>query len=213
MKIIKYLLFIAGAIVILFSSCSKYPSTSSRLLEDLAVYTQYDLKADFNSYKTFAIVDSIAYRSDDDSGFVLNANAQAVLTRITENMQQLGYTLVPHTANPDLAINVAVFEVTNTYAYSYYPGWYWGWYYPPNYWGGWYGYGYYYGYYPVYYTSYSSGTLMIDMADYKHPDTVAQKIPIVWNAYIRGLLTGNHTISDINSSIDQAFDQTKPFQK
>jgi hypothetical protein len=208
MKIFRIILFLSGLLVI--GSCTKYPSTSSRLYEDLAVLTQYNVKADFSKFKTFSVVDSITYISDKDSGRILDANAQAVLTRIKENMIQRGYTEVMPDLNPDLGINVAVVEVTNINVY--YPGWYWGYYgYYPPYWWGYPGYDYYYPYYPVYYSSYSSGTLIIDMADFQDL-TSNNEIPIVWNAYIRALLTGNHTISDINSSIDQAFSQTKPFQ-
>ncbi len=208
MKIIKLLLLFTGLAVL--ASCTKYPATDSRLLEDLAILTQYDKKADFKSYQTFSIVDSIAFKTDKDSGYMLNANVQAVLTRIKENMTQRGYHEVDHELNPDLAINVIVFEITNTYVYSYYPGWWWGGYYPPYYWGYPYG-GYYYPYYPVYYSSYTSGTMVIDMGAFK--DIVDNKVPIVWSAFIRGLLTGNHTISQINEAIDQAFAQTKPFQQ
>ncbi len=196
----------AGLLII--SSCTKYPPTSDRLLEDLAILTQVDVKTNFGLYKTFSIADAIPYIKDNDSGYVPNPNAQAVLDRIILNMTQRGFTQVAHTANPDLGINAAVVEVTTTVVYNYYPGWYWGYpgYYPPD-WYGYPGYGYYYNYYPVYYTSYSSGTLIIDMVNFKDltPDN---KIPVCWNAFIRALLTGSHTISDINTAIDQAFAQS-----
>jgi hypothetical protein len=190
----------------IISSCTKYPATSDRLLEDLVVLTQYDVKTNFGLYKTFSIVDQIPYIKDNDSGYVTNPNAQAILDRISQNMIARGFTQVAHTANPDLGINVSVVEVTNVSVY--YPGWYWGYpgYYPPDWWG-YSGYGYYYPYYPVYYTSYTSGTLIIDMVNFKDltPDN---KIPVCWNAFIRALLTGTHTISDFNTAIDQAFTQT-----
>ena len=204
MKTIKITLIFAG--ILILASCTKYPPTSSRLLEDLAILTQYDVKTDFGLYKTFAIVDSATYVTDKDSTRILNTNVKAVLDRISQDMISRGFTKVAASAEPDLGINVTVVETTNIIVY--YPGWYWGYdgYYPP-YWWGYPGYNYYYPYYPVYYTSYSSGTLIVDMANFK-AKTADNKIPVVWNVFVRALLTGNHTISDINTGIDQAFTQS-----
>jgi len=203
----KILLILLVTGLFLVTSCSKYPPTSDRLLEDLVVYTKYDTSIKFSQFKTFSIVDSISYISQTDSGKVLDANAQAVLNQISQNMTSRGYILVNKNQNPDLGINVGV--VKNVNVQVYYPGWYWGYpaYYPPWYWGGG---SYYYPYYPVYITSYASGTLLIDMVDRKNitPDG---KMYIRWNAYIRALLTNDHTLNQIKESIDQAFTQTKAF--
>jgi hypothetical protein len=48
----------------------------------------------------------------------------------------------------------------------------------------------------------------IEMLDLKNPDTVNQRTPIRWNAFIRGILTDSYTTSDINGIVDQAFIQT-----
>jgi hypothetical protein len=203
MKYFRLTLIAAG--ILAMASCSKYPTTSSRLLEDLAVLTQYDVNTNFGQYMTFSIVDSLYYINEKDSGKVLTPNAQLVLNRITQDMVSRGFWQVPKTAQPDFGINVAAIKTTVTTVY--YPGWYWGYpgYYPPGWWG--YGSEYYYPYYPAYYTSYSSGTLMIEMVNFKKitPDG---KVPVVWDAFIRGLLTSTHTITDITNSIDQAFNQT-----
>jgi len=173
------------------------------------IYTKYDTSIKFNQFKTFSIVDSIAYISPTDSGKVLDADAQAVLNQITQNMTSRGYVLVNKNQNPDLGINVAA--VKNINVQVYYPGWYWGYpgYFPPWYWGGG---GYYYPYYPTYITSYSTGTLLIEMVDLKNV-TPDGKMYIRWNAYIRALLTNSHTLNQIKESIDQAFRQTKVFSK
>ena len=189
---------------IVIASCSKYPPSSDRLLEDLAVYTKYDTTVDFTSYHTFYMNDSVLRIDSKDSGMVLNSNTSMLTTRIAQDMVQQGYTRVPTMESADLIM--AVSYVQNVNVNVYYPGWYWG-YYPPYYWGGYYG--YYYPYYPAYITSYSTGTVLMDLADLKHP--VGNKIPIRWNVYIRGLLTGTHTNNDIQKAIDQAFNQTKGF--
>ena len=97
-------------------------------------------------------------------------------------------------------------KTTNTSVY--YPGWWWGYpgYYYPPYWGYPNSY-YYYPYYPTYITSYSTGTLLVDMFDFINISEDDQ-IPVAWFAYVRALLTGYHTIDQIKASIDQAFIQT-----
>jgi hypothetical protein len=203
MKLLK-LSFIALGILAMVS-CSKYPTASSRLLEDLAVLTQYDVNTNFGLYKTYSIVDSIYYITGKDSSMVLTPDAKAVLNQIIGNMNARGFKKVAKTAKPDLGINVAAIKTTTVTVY--YPGWYWG--YPGYYPAGWWGYGnsYYYPYYPTYYSSYSAGTLVVETVNFKAITDKGQ-VPVVWDVFIRGLLTGTHTISDVTSSIDQAFTQT-----
>lgn len=188
------------------TSCSKYPPDVSRVQQDLVVYTQVDIQKNFNQFKTFAIVDSIAYIDNKDSGHVNNAEVQPILDRIIMNMQNRGFIKVDKGADPDLGITVSVIKTTSTTVY--YPGWWWDYpgYYYPGYWG-YPGYWYYYPYYPTYISSYSSGTMIIDLTDFVNI-TEDNKIPIAWYAYIRALLTGNHTSDQIKASIDQAFTQT-----
>ncbi len=201
MKILR-LTFIALGILAMVS-CSKYPTSSSRLLEDLAVLTQYDVNTNFGLYKKYSIVDTVYYITDKGTQKVISANSQILINQIIGNMNARGYQKVAKSANPDLGINVSVLKTTTTTVY--YPGWYWGYpgYYPSDWWG--YG-GYYYPYYPTYYSSYSAGTMIIEMVNFKK--LVDNKVPVVWNAYIRGLITDTHTTSDITGAIDQAFTQT-----
>jgi hypothetical protein len=201
----KLILLFLGAGLIL-ASCTKYPPSSERLLEDLAIYTKYDTTVDFRAFKTFYMSDSIIRVSDTDSGWVYNAQVTSLTGRIVQNLYDLGYTRTWNAKTTDLYLGVSY--VVNVNVNVYYPGWYWGYpgYYPPDYWGGG---GYYYPYYPAYITSYSTGTVLIDMMDVQHQ--VDNKIPVCWNAYIRGLVTGDHTTTQIQQSIDQAFDQTKGF--
>ena len=207
---LMFLAILGGSLI--FSACTKYPAASDRTLEDLVVITQYDTKADFSSYNTFAIPDSISVITDTDSGRIQNSNTNLVVNQIVQNMVARGYTRVATNQNPDLGINVSFFKNTNIQVY--YPGWYWGYpgYYPPDYWyGG--GYGYYYPYYQPYITSYSVGSIVIDMVDLKNVNNVTQQISICWNAYVRALLSGYHTSAEITSSIDQAFIQTPQLTK
>lgn len=198
----RFFTLLLGLGMISFLGCTKYPPDSERLLQDLAVLTQYDVACNFKQYQTYMITDSVTLITDKDSSKVVNSNTKLVVNAIVANMNARGYKQV--TKNADLAFNVAYFENVHVSVYS--PGWYWGGYYPPS-WYGYPGYSYYYPYYPTYYTSYTSGTLAWDMVDLKNAQA-SGKLYIRWNAFIRGLLTGSHTTSDITNSINTAFTQT-----
>ncbi len=178
-------------------SCTKYPPETDRLLEDLAVVTKYDTKADFSSYTTYAIAGSIMKITDKDTVQMTGTTANAVLAEIDKNMQARGYIKAPVSATPDLGIQVLYFE--NTTVYTYYYDW-WGYYYP------------YYPYYPVYYASYTTGMANIEMLDLKNVDQ-NNRASIRWNAFIRGLLTDTHTTAEITARVDQAFIQTPQITK
>jgi hypothetical protein len=48
----------------------------------------------------------------------------------------------------------------------------------------------------------------MDMLDLKNAVIHGNKLFVVWNAYIRGLMTGYHTTQDILDNVDQCFAQT-----
>lgn len=189
----KFGLLFLGLGVIFTLSCSKYPPSSERLTEDLVVITQYDTKVDFNTYKTYSIADAIMKVTDKDTTAITGPSAEAILATIDRNMQARGFVKAVTPGIPDLGIQVVYFQNTNVYTYYYN---YWGWYYP------------YYPYYPVYYASYTTGMANIELIDLKNVDPVSQHVSIRWNAFIRGILTGSHTVAEINSKVDQAFIQT-----
>jgi hypothetical protein len=205
MKAMKYILLITAGLF-LMSSCTKYPVTDSRLTEDLVIYTKYDTKTDFTNYKTYSIPDSIGYIDAKDSGKVMNSYTKAIISSIDANMKARNFVKVLPNEHPDFGFNLVVIKNTNVSVY--YPGWYWGYpgYYPAGYW--YYpNYYYWYPYYPTYITSYSSGSLIGEMVDLKYPSD-DNKLYIRWNLYIRALLTGSHTVSEVQNSINQAFIQT-----
>jgi hypothetical protein len=195
----KLIIFIVLAVTAL-ASCSKYPPSSGRLQEDLVIYTKYDVNINFGNYQTFSIPLTVVYISGKDTSTLSQANATPLLNRIAQNMTSRGYQQVAPTAHPDFGINVAAIKATNTTVYS--PGWYYG--YPGYYPWGYPGYGY--PYYPTYVTSYSTGTVIIDLVDLKN--VVNNTVMVRWNALIRGLLNGNHSNTEILNSVDQAFKQT-----
>ena len=196
----KLILLLVATTALFVTSCTKYPPTSDRLLEDLAIITQYDTKIDFNDYKTFSIATTITKITDKDTTTISDANATAVLNRISYNMKQRGFTEAAVGEKPDFGIQVVYFQ--NTYVYAYYYDW-WG-YYPY-----WY---YYYPYYPVYYSSYTTGLADIQLIDLKNVNNASNTLYIRWDGYIRGLLTGSHTQAEVLSAVDQAFTQTPQLQ-
>ena len=192
----KLFTILLGMGMVFTMSCTKYPPSSERLTEDLAIITQYDTKCDFNTYKTFSIAAYIVKVTDKDTTNLNNSTAIAILDEIAKNMEARGFVKVTAPAKPDFGINVTYYQNTNVYTYSY--GYYWG--YPY--------YGWYYPYYPVYYTSYTTGMANVELADLKDVSVIDPKIYLRWNAYIRGLVTGTHTNAELIQSIDQAFIQT-----
>lgn len=192
----KILYFMLGAGLLFTQSCTKYPPSSERLLQDLAVITQYDTKANFSDYKTYSIPTKATKITSKDTTQIQNAATDAIFAQIEKNLIARGFTksLVPGVS--DVAIALVYFE--NTYVYTYYYDW-WG-YYPS--------YGYYYPYYPVYYSSYTAGLADIQLIDLKNVNPDKKEFYIRWDAYIRGLLTGSHTTPEITGAVDQAFTQT-----
>ena len=192
----KIIYLILGMGLLFTLSCTKYPPSSERLLEDLAIVTQYDTKADFNNYKTYSLATNVIQVKDDGNTLLTGTTAEAALHQIDVNMQARGFAKVANSEKPDLGIEVLYFQNTTVYTIYY------------DYWG-WYGYYYpYYPYYPTYYASYTTGLANIELLDLKYADTTNKLTSIRWNAFIRGLLTDGHTTSDITGSIDQAFIQT-----
>jgi hypothetical protein len=192
----KISLLLLGLGLVFTLGCTKYPPSSERLLEDLVVVTQYDTKVNFNNYKTYSIVSAVTEITDRDTSLLTGSTAMAALDQIEKNMQARGFTKAAAGTKADFGIDVLYFENTTVYTYYYD---YWG-YYPY--------YGYYYPYYPVYYSSYTTGMANIELIDLKYVNDAGKQVYLRWNAYIRGLLTGGHTTSEITQSIDQAFAQT-----
>jgi hypothetical protein len=185
-------LLILGAGLVFTLSCTKYPSESDRVLEDLAILTQYNTKSDFNSYKTYSLSTPVMQIKDEGNVPMTGSTAQACLDQIDKNMQDRGFVKVNANQSPDLGIQVTYYQ--NTTVYTYYYSW-WG-YYP-----------YYPYYYPTYYSSYTTGMANIELMDLKHV-TADNRVAVQWNAFIRGLLTSGHTTGDITGAVNQAFVQT-----
>ncbi len=193
----------ALAALISFSGCGKDPLKDMTPEESRIYITNHDTQANFKSYATFSIVDSVAVLSNrsDTSKKALTDYDKQLIASVTAAMQARGYTLVNKSAKPDLG--VALTRIDNTFTnVSWNPGW-WGGIWDPGYWGypggGW--------YWPSYYVVYqvSERQTAIDLFDLKNPGA-NNKITAVWNALWRG--TGVWTTSNVNNMVQASFDQS-----
>lgn len=183
-----------------------YPA-GPEYVDDLdVVYTTFDEGYDFKSKGTYSIPDKIVtdvkIKNGDTTYVYMNDKyAAPLLQAIESNMTTLGWSKVNIANNPDVLVTPAAISNT-TYFYSYwYDWWYggyyggWGWYYPP--------------YYSV--SSYTTGTMIITIAD-PNTENAINRSPSVWVAAANGLLTYSGNIDRAKKGIDQAFAQS-PYLK
>jgi len=199
-----------------------YPNDSISVSETDIVMTAYYDSVDFTTLKTYFMSDTVYPVRDDTADHSLIDHNNLIVQTIEDNMAKYGYTRVDESyeGTPDISISnvaIAVTTVSVGWWYPYYPGWGWGWgwykssretnyyypgypgYYPPGYWGG----------YP-YYSSYTTGTLLMRMANpldirIVDGDTV---VPIYWAGAINGVLSSGSDASRITTGINQAFTQS-----
>lgn len=192
--------------VTMFISCITPPDYED-LSSEFIVATNRDKAADFTSYSTYYVSDTIVNLGGSGNDTIWHDDdAAQIVARIKQHMQERGYTYVQRHQSPDLAMSVGVVKVLNV---DYYPGWWSG--YP-----GWFP--FYYDYYPYYYPwstvyAYNTGTMIIDTYDAKNAEAKGQ-FRAVWGTASFGALddSGNGNITRAENSIDQAFEQS-PYVK
>jgi hypothetical protein len=186
------------------SSCSKDPLKNMTEDESRIYITNRDSTANFASYKTYSIVDSVSVIDNNRlTGKTVTAWDQQVLAAVRSAMEARGYTRVSHTQSPDLGINVSRLYNTTTHLVdlSDYWGGYGG-YYDPYYWG-YGGYGYDFPYYGTYQSTEAS--LSIDMLDLKNASGNGT-IKGVWSGLIRG--SGIFNNNSVDNQVKALFDQS-----
>ena len=205
MKRMISLTLLAFAGLAALSSCTKDPMNNLSEEESRIYITNRDNNADFGSYKTYSIPDSVYVI--DNNGL---AGAQATswdlqaLAAVRSALESRGYVRVNRSQAPDLGINVSRLYNTTTNLVNL--GDYWGnygGYYDPWYWGyGGYGYGY-----PQAYALVESTEAMVsvDMLDLKNAPAT-NTINVIWNGVIRG--SGIFTTPAINTGVKALFDQS-----
>lgn len=212
----KKVLFLLG-LVLLWTSCHKEPSLSD-LDNDFIVETDYDSSAQFNSFTTYFIADSVLIiGGDKEPRYWVNNESSEIINTFIKNMNTRGYTRTMNKEEADLGMQVSYIS-TDTYGYDYMDDPYWWWDYPgywgPGYWGPGWG-GWYYPY-PVIYR-YRTGSLLAELVDLKArvPRDTNSNLTVVWSAYMTGLLSSSNQINMQLTvrAIDQAFSQTPQIQK
>jgi hypothetical protein len=166
-----------------------------------------------NTPTTYYMPDSLGWiidgeNPDNNDTISINEN-EFVLEQIALNLSSLGYErldTIDDNNQPDIVVFANALVIINA-SISYLPTYpWWGGYYP---W--WPGYGYYYpwGYTPVV-SSYTTGTVIISMVDYKNMDVGNKQLEVVWTAGMNGLLRSTESSNKqfITKSINQAFSQS-----
>ncbi len=203
-KLLYGLLVLAPA---LFSGC--YPEQPEYIDEYDLVYTNHSPDFDFQAQNTYSLPDSVVIlgSADIEEGqspdMVDPAFGNKIIAQIRSNMNGLGWVEVDDPDSADVVILPSAIKTLNVDAYYYYGG-YWGWYYP--YWG----YGWYYpGYYPTY-TSYTTGSLVVQMT-VPRDLSPAENVPVPWIGLMNGLLEGSDAsiLERVTTGIDQMFKQSE----
>ena len=197
-------------VIVMISSCRKTPDTS-QLTNKFVVITNRDPNANFSSYKTYHISDTVAYISNTPGAdsIIVGAAAQALVGAVVTNMNARGYTKVNRNNNPDLGLKITALKQLNT-GVVYPPGWWWGyWGYPgycyygcyPPYWG-----------YPVAY-AYNVGDVIVEMIDVKNSGS-NHNLTRIWIQEAGGVLSStSQTNLDLSvEAINQAFTQSPYIQ-
>jgi len=195
-----------------------YPKGAQYYSDFDLVYTDHSDSVDFSQRKTYARPDSIikitgdvfnGSGGTDEPTFLPSAYTEVIVKQVDENMAAYGWTKVDKNANPDV---VLLMSASNTsYMYWYYDWGYWGWYYP-GYYPGW---GWYYpGYYPPYVSTYTTGTLLIQMTDQQqvvNPTSgTTANVPVIWVCVLNGLVDGStaDVAARVQTNLNQAFVQS-----
>ncbi|MBE6246774.1 MAG: DUF4136 domain-containing protein [Bacteroidales bacterium] len=201
MKIKLLPIIFVGALV---SACAWGPGSNMDETRDQILTVARKTEAvDFNQFNSFAITDSVTVVNDGKKTRLSNDTTDLIIAQVVRNMNMNGYTQVQVDENPDLLVDLAYIQRTNTYMYpGYWNDWDWWWNY--NYFP-WFGWDSYYPYQmPVFISSYTTGSLVIEVADVVNVATEAS-VPVVWHGLIREILNGKHTQQELVSAIDEVF--------
>ena len=194
-------LFCLSAVVV---SCEKDPDMSE-LDSDLAVYTDYDTKADFGNFQTYFLPDSILEAGEYKATYWKDENAMKIIDEVEKQMDARGYTRITDPEQKDQA-NIGLQLSYVAQSVNVVAGGYWGGWWDYGYWGPWWG-GWYYPY-PITY-SYDTNTLVMEMVDLTNKDEDSD-IPVVWYVNASGAqYSGQYNIQLLVNSVKQAFSQSE----
>ncbi|MEN8139321.1 MAG: DUF4136 domain-containing protein [Bacteroidota bacterium] len=133
-KITFHIAFLA-ALIYAFTSCQKY---YDKTYEDYDfVKLKYDNEVDFSRYKTYTLVDSIAFVRDTvyngENGYPdfnidmdKNTNGEyskSVIAKVRENLNRMGLNELPEGSGeiPDLCVNISSMTLKQVSSYTWFP--------------------------------------------------------------------------------------------
>ena len=174
MKIFRWLL-IPVLSVALFSSCSS-----------VQVVSDYDNEVNFSEYNTYAF-----YKTGIDKAQISDLDKKRILRAIETEMAARGFV---KSENPDVLVSIFTREREQVDVYNYPYGWGWGW---GGYWGGYWGPGWGWGgYWGPSVSSYTEGSLYIDLID-------ATSRQLVWQGKGVGTLSSSKKIEKKEQRIQE----------
>ena len=193
--------------LIALTACEKDPDMDN-LDSDLVVYTNYAPDANFGSFDTYYMPDSILEVGGNRATFWKDENSDKIISEIAAGMESKGYTRTTDKNSASVGVQVSYLSENNQVVVGgggWYPGWW-----DYSFWGPWWG-GWYYPYSVSYSYSYATHSLMIEMVDLTgKSDGGNARLPVVWYAEAYGYRFGNgrYDMNLILNGIDQAFDQS-----
>ncbi len=200
-------------LAILVAGC--YPKGPEYIQDMDIVITQKSPDYDFGATKTYYMPDSISYQSNIDDQEPDASFERDLLNEIETQMSQRGYVRLDsitdtvdlaNPANPDMVMIVTGVLVKNsgggwipTGGCWWYPCWGWGWG-----WGGWVPYTY----------SYTTGSVIMDLGDFKNGNTETKRFPLTWEGIMNGLASSSSSNNQSRaiSGVRKAFEQSPYLQ-
>lgn len=199
--------YVAAALVLVaLGACRKNPLNNLSSDESRIYITNREATANFASYRTFSVADTVLVVDGSNVQSQANATDRAFIDALKKYMQERGYQLVPKSSNPELGLQISRIVRTSTGIVDW-GGWWnngwgtgfwgpgWGWGPGPGWWGG-----------GVSLYQVREGMLSMDMVDIKNAPANGNQLRIIWNGLIRG--EGIFNASTADSQTKQLFDQS-----
>ena len=110
----KFIPLLLAVFAVTLASCEKDPDMD-KLDNNYLVYTNYDKKADFKTFETYYLPDSILVIGDKENAeYWKDENAQEILSAYVANMNSRGYIRVDDREEADLGLQVSYVRSTYT---------------------------------------------------------------------------------------------------
>lgn len=204
----KFIPLLAAVFAVVFAACEKDADTG-RLDGDYMVYTNYDKQADFKSFTTYYLPDSILIIGDKEKAeYWKDESAREILNAYAVNLNSRGYVRTTDRAHANLGLQVS--HIRSTYYFTDYgrPEWWWNYpgYWDAPYWGDWGGWHYPYA---VSY-SYTTGSFITELLNLEAAQGENQKLPVLWTHYMSGWQSGSTAVNTARAvqGVNQAFAQS-----